>query len=102
VLLTAEIAVLFVLAVAVLARGGHEGLSAASFNPASLATTGIGALFVVTFVVYIGFEQTAIYSEEAKDPRRTVSRATYLADAIHTFISWVILMAGQGPRRSSR
>ncbi|MGW4535472.1 APC family permease [Nocardia sp. NPDC004340] len=102
VLLVTEVAILFVLAVAVLIRGGHEGLSAGSFNPAHLMTGSIGALFAITFVVYIGFEQTAIYSEEVRDPHRTVPRATYIAigvlAVVYTFISWVILMAA-GPSR---
>ncbi|MFJ8622642.1 APC family permease [Kitasatospora sp. NPDC093550] len=101
-LLVAEIGVLLVLAVAVLAQGGHEGLTAQSFNPAHLMTPGVAGLFVITFVVYIGFEQTAIYSEEARDAPRTVPRATYLAVAIlavlYTFVSWIILMAA-GPHR---
>lgn len=105
VLLTAEIAILLVLAVAVLVRGGHEGLSFESFDPANLVTPGLGELFVITFVVYIGFEQTAIYSEEARDARRTVPRATYLSVAVlavlYTFISWVILMAA-GPQRMAK
>ncbi|MER5686346.1 APC family permease [Streptomyces sp. NPDC002205] len=102
VLLTAEIGILFVLAIAVLLKGGHEGLTAQSFNPAHLMTPTIGSLFVITFVVYIGFEQTAIYSEEARDPRRTVPRATYLSvgvlAAVYTFISWIVLVAA-GPHR---
>ena len=28
---------------------------------------------------FVGFEATAIYGEEAKDPARTVPRATYIA-----------------------
>ncbi|MET8872237.1 APC family permease [Nocardia sp. NPDC004604] len=102
VLLLTEVGVLFVLAIAVLIRGGHEGLSADSFNPAHLMTASIGALFAITFVVYIGFEQTAIYSEEARDAQRTVPRATYIAivvlAVVYTFISWAILMAA-GPSR---
>ncbi|MFC9932213.1 APC family permease [Streptomyces sp. NPDC127190] len=101
-LLIAEIGVLLVLAVAVLAQGGHEGLTAQSFNPSRLMTPGVAGLFVITFVVYIGFEQTAIYSEEARDARRTVPRATYLAVGIlavlYTFVSWIILVAA-GPHR---
>ncbi|BCJ66660.1 APC family permease [Polymorphospora rubra] len=102
VLLTLEIGILFVMAVFVLAQGGHEGLSFASFNPVNLVTPSIGVLFVITFIMFIGFEQTAIYSEEARDPRRTVPRATYWSVGVltvtFTFISWVILMAA-GPSR---
>ncbi|MBO2462100.1 APC family permease [Actinomadura violacea] len=97
VLLTGEIGVLLVLAAAVLLRGGHEGLSAGSFAPDRVFTSGLGAMLVIPLVVYIGFEQTAIYSEETRDPRRTVARATYIAVAFlavfYTFISWTLYMA---------
>ena len=42
-----------------------------------------------------GFESTAIYSAEAKDPARTVPRATYLAVAtialFFAFVSWMVV-----------
>ncbi|MFV2086254.1 APC family permease [Micromonospora sp. LOL_021] len=102
VLLFAELGVLFVMAAAVLARGGYEGLSFGSFNPVHLATPTVGVLFVFTFVMFIGFEQTAVYSEEARDPRRTVPRATYgsilILAGVFTLVSWTILMAA-GPSR---
>ena len=44
-----------------------------------------------------GFESTAIYSAEAKDPARTVPRATYLAVAVvatfFAFVSWMVVSA---------
>ncbi|MEH1014682.1 APC family permease [Micromonospora sp. CPCC 206060] len=102
VLLIAEIGILFVMAVAVLVQGGYEGFSFESFNPVNLATPSVGVLFVFTFIMFIGFEQTAVYSEEARDPKRTVPRATYLSivllAGIFTFISWTVLMAA-GPSR---
>ncbi|WP_067181344.1 APC family permease [Microtetraspora niveoalba] len=97
VLLTGEIGVLVVLAVAVLARGGHEGLSFGSFAPGAVLTPHLGAMLVIPLVVYIGFEQTAIYSEEVRDPRRTVARATYIAvgflTLFYSFASWTLYMA---------
>jgi amino acid transporter len=42
-----------------------------------------------------GFESTAIYSTEAKDPKRTVPRATYLSVGIiavfFAFVSWMVV-----------
>ena len=42
-----------------------------------------------------GFESTAIYSAEAKDPHRTVARATYLSVGIiavfFSFITWMLV-----------
>ena len=34
---------------------------------------------LLCFAAFMGFEATTIYSEEAKDPSRTVPRATYLS-----------------------
>lgn len=70
------------------------------FDPTTWSTSSLGSLFVITFVVYIGFEQTAVYAEEVANPRRTIPRATYIAvgllAAVYTFVSWVLLM-GIGP-----
>jgi amino acid transporter len=41
------------------------------------STAGIALAFA--FASFIGFEATAIYGEESKDPHRSVPRATYLA-----------------------
>ncbi|MFV0457164.1 MAG: APC family permease [Actinomycetales bacterium] len=80
VLLTAEVALLTVLSLAVLIKGSPEPLSLAPFSPANwLLAPSAGGLFVLGFGAYIGFEGTAIYAEEAKDPERTVPRATYIA-----------------------
>lgn len=82
VLLTAEVLLLLAMSLAVLIKGGPEPLSLAPFNPSNwLLAPGAGALFVLGFGAYIGFEGTAIYAEEAKDPERTVPRATYVAIA---------------------
>jgi len=48
------------------------------------STAGIALAFA--FASYIGFEATAIYGEESKDPHRTVPRATYLAVIAITFV----------------
>jgi amino acid transporter len=91
VLMIAEIASLLVLAVAVLAKGGPEGSDlAASFSPAAIFsggfTGGAGIALAFAFASFIGFEATAIYGEESRDPKRTVPRATYLAVAAITVL----------------
>ncbi|WGW13202.1 APC family permease [Saxibacter everestensis] len=98
VLLTAEVLILLILSVAVLVRSGGEGMSLAPFDPANVFfATGAGTLFVLGFGSYIGFEGTAIYSEEAKDPRRTVPRATYIAIGFlaifYAFTFWILTVA---------
>lgn len=98
VLLTAEVFILLVLAVAVLAQGGPEPISFASFSPQNVFfAAGSGSLFVFGFGAYLGFEGTAIYSEEAKDPERTVPAATYIAITFlaifYAFTFWILTVA---------
>lgn len=98
VLLTAEVLILLVLSVAVLLQGGPEPVSAVSLYPQHVFfAAGSGSLFVVGFGGYLGFEGTAIYAEEAKDPNRTVPTATYVAVAFlalfYAFTFWVLTVA---------
>lgn len=91
VLMLTEIGSLLLLAVVVLARGGPDGLSlSASFAPSKIFTGGFtgsaGIALAFAFASYIGFEATAIYGEESKDPKRTVPRATYLAVGVITVL----------------
>lgn len=39
----------------------------------------LGIALVFAYTSFIGFEATVIYGEEARDPRRTVPKATYIA-----------------------
>jgi amino acid transporter len=59
--------------------GGDSGLSAAPFSMDQVmsGSPAIGILFC--FAAFIGFEATTIYSEEAREPRVTVPRATYIS-----------------------
>jgi amino acid transporter len=78
-----EIAVVTLLDAAVLLRGSPQGsLSFAPFTPAALMSgnPGIGIMFAVA--TFIGFEATAIYSEEVRDSMRTIPRATFASIAI--------------------
>ncbi|MDJ0350450.1 APC family permease [Cryobacterium sp. PH29-G1] len=55
----------------------------------------IGLLLAAT--AFIGFEATALFGEEAKNPRKTIPRATYTAIIIiglmHAFAAWAIISA---------
>lgn len=96
--LASEAGILLVLAVAILVIGGPEGVDLHSFKPSSIfAGNSTGAMFAVVFGAFLGFESTAIYTEEARDPRRTVPRAIYLAigflGVFYTFVAWTIYLA---------
>jgi amino acid transporter len=98
VFLTVEIVALLVLAVAILAQGGASGIDlGASFNPANIfeggLTGGAGIAFAFALASFIGFEATAIYSEESKDPKRTVPRATYMSVVFITVLFGIVGLA---------
>lgn len=105
VLLGLELLGLVVLALAILFQGGGpDGLDfGASFSPASIFTEaipgGIGIAFAFALASFIGFEATAIYGEESKDPKRTVPRATYtsvlLVTVLFALVGWA-LVSGLG------
>jgi amino acid transporter len=84
VLLVLEIVSLLIAGIAMLANGGPEGWNfAASFSPENVFAGGFagGAGIALAFALasFIGFEATAIYGEESKNPKRTVPLATYIA-----------------------
>ncbi|TFB70632.1 APC family permease [Cryobacterium glaciale] len=97
VLLVAEVAIVLALVAAVVISGGPEGLSLAPFEPNNVlsGSPGIGLMFAIA--AFIGFEATAIFRDEAKDPSRTIPRATYIAvigiGVFYTLASWALVMA---------
>ncbi|MFD8812605.1 APC family permease, partial [Streptomyces sp. NPDC059627] len=96
-LMLLEVTVLLVLGTAILVHGGASGITADSLRPAGVFTGGLGVSFAFAYASYIGFEQTAIYAEEARDRARSVSRATYLAlgaiALFYSFVSWTLVQA---------
>jgi len=77
-----------------------EGVNPVALAPSSLFVTGIGAVFAFGIAAFMGFESAAIYSEESKDPKRTVARATYTAVAVIALfyaISSLAMTIGTGP-----
>ena len=89
VLMIVEVASLTLMAVAVIVQGGGpDGFAlAASFSPGKIFAGGFsgsaGIALAFAFASYIGFEATAIYAEETKNPKRAVPIATYTAVDAH-------------------
>ncbi|MEU0855726.1 APC family permease [Streptomyces griseofuscus] len=96
-LMLGEIGVLAALDVAILVRHGVHALPAASFSPHTAAGPGVGVSLMFAFVSFIGFESAALYGKEARNPERSVPRATYAAAALiagfYALTSWLAVGA---------
>ncbi|MFD1657158.1 APC family permease [Streptomyces caeni] len=94
-----EFTILLAFAVVTLVKGGGpEGLGVArTFSPSAVLQGAPGVALMFAVASMFGFEATAIYGEEARDPRRTVPRATYLSVVVVTgffaFTSWMLVSA---------
>ncbi|MFH7334238.1 APC family permease [Streptomyces sp. KHY 26] len=97
VLLVAETGILVLLAGGVLLKGGAHGLSLSSLAPSHVFVPGTAAVLAFAFAAFTGFESTVIYRREARDPGRTVPRATYLAvgflGLFYAFVVWIAVQA---------
>jgi amino acid transporter len=70
-----------------------------SFTPAAFMSGSPVIGMLLCFAAFMGFEATTIYSEEARDPKRTVPRATYasvLIIGIFYAISTWAMVNGEG------
>lgn len=112
VFLVTEIVMLSLGALSVLFKGGGpDGFAVAetlnpvgAFTPAAGiagATAGLGLFFA--FWSWVGFESTAMYGEESKDPKKIIPRATMISvlgvGIFYVFISWMAI-AGSGPKQA--
>jgi len=98
-LLVAEIVLVLVFSFAnVLSPNFHA--SAGPVDAGNLVGAGAGALLAMAITGFVGFEQSVVFAEESRDPRRTVSRATYIAIALiailYGFASWSMISAAGG------
>ncbi|WP_048630081.1 APC family permease [Mycolicibacterium aurum] len=67
------------------------------FNPSVVLGGALGVALMFAHASFIGFEGSAIYGEEARDPARTIPRATYLSIAfmgiLYAVSGWLIMNA---------
>lgn len=102
VLMLGEIGILLALDVAILVRNGLDALPSASFSPHQVTGSGLGVSVMFAFVSFIGFESAALYGKEARNPRRSVPRATYTAavliSAFYALTSWLAVGAIGAPK----
>jgi amino acid transporter len=116
--LTCEVLILLALAFSVIFSGGgpdgfmlgqtvtlnnaFESLPAGAFGTAATAGAMATGLFFA-FWSWVGFETTAVYGEESRNPKKIVPRATIIAvvglGLFYTFISAMVI-AGNGAKES--
>ena len=116
--LVSEVCVLLALAFSVIFKGGgpdgfmlnqtvllhnaFESLPAGAFGTAAAAgSMAIGLFFA--FWSWVGFETTAVYGEESRNPKKIIPKATLIAviglGLFYTFIS-AMVVAGNGAKTS--
>jgi amino acid transporter len=96
-LMLLEVISLLIAGIAILINNAGSMNFAASFSPENIFIGGFagGAGIALAFALasFIGFEATAIYGEESKDPKRTVPRATYWAVGLITTVFAIVSFA---------
>ncbi len=92
--LVLEIIMVFSFGIAVLVRTGFD---AAIFTPGVITGGSLWIGLLLAATAFIGFEATSLFGEEAKNPQRTIPRATYTAIVViglmHAFAAWAIVSA---------
>ncbi|WKU07071.1 APC family permease [Micromonospora sp. HUAS LYJ1] len=101
VMLTAECAIVVVFDTVMITHPAAT-VTVDTLAPTHVLAAGIGAALVTAITGFVGFEATVVFSEETKDPRRTVAHATYLAVTVTGLLyglsAWAMSVA-TGPNR---
>ncbi|HMK85188.1 MAG TPA: APC family permease [Steroidobacteraceae bacterium] len=96
VLVACEYLVVLVLDWGIVMHGGAGGLNVRPFLPSTFATGAPWTGLMLCFSAFLGFEATTIYSEEARNPARTIPIATYcsvlLIGAFYTLSTWAVVI----------
>lgn len=97
VLVALEYLVVFIVDFAILGKGGAGGLALNIFDTGAIFSGSMTAAILFCLGSFIGFEATTIYAEEARDPDRTIPRATYLSvlmiGLFFVFTTWLMIVA---------
>lgn len=94
VLFSAEVLVILVLALIIVAKGGDSGLSLHPLSPSASpnGTAGLATGFVFAALSFVGFEAATTIGEEVERPRRTVPLAILWSvigvGALYVFCIW--------------
>jgi amino acid transporter len=92
-----EIVMVALFDLAVLVKGGPQGASLDPFSVRSFMGGSVGISVVFAATCFLGFEATAVFREETKNPERTVPRATYLCVLLigifYVVATWALVTA---------
>lgn len=95
--LVCEVSVLAIVDVSVLIQEGFGAYTLEAFSLETFFTGAPGLGVCFAFLCFIGFEATAIFGEETKNPRRTVPRATFIAviviGLVYSLSAWSVIAA---------
>jgi amino acid transporter len=91
----AEFAILVVLDIAILVKHGLPALPLDVFSPDHVFSGQLGPALMVGFTSFIGVESAIIYAKEAKEPERSIPRATFGAiaaiAAFYVLTTWLVI-----------
>ena len=94
VLIVAEVVIIAILLVSLVADHGLSVFSVKGFTTDNLFSPGLGIALLFAFLCFTTFEATVVFSEEAREPRKTIPRALYLVIAFvglfYGLSTWVI------------
>jgi amino acid transporter len=84
----------------VFVQGGSEGFTSSAVNPHQVFSGSLGLAALFGIGMFSGFEATAIFREEARDPEKTIPRATYIMIGVIAGLYGITsyaLIVGVGP-----
>ena len=98
VILASEVVICLIFVLVVTVKGGtSEGLSTAPIIPSEILSGSPALALMFAISGFLGFEAAAIFRDEARDPDRTIPRATYGALAVvggfYALTSWSMVSA---------
>ncbi|MCE9733513.1 MULTISPECIES: APC family permease [Pectobacterium] len=97
VLMLMEVGIMLVVDSAVLLSHDTPPLTLEAFSPSVINQGSMGIALIFSIAAFIGFESTAIYGEECRNPEKTIPRATLAAVILimlfFAFTSWMMVQA---------
>ncbi|MBL8584808.1 MAG: APC family permease, partial [Rhizobiaceae bacterium] len=91
-----EYLVVLIVDFAIIGSGGAGGLALNIFDTSAIFSGSLTVAVLFCLGSFIGFEATTIYAEEAREPQKTIPRATYLSvlmiGVFYVFTTWLMIV----------